>query len=104
MVGWERRNTVAYAASLNKRFAPIVFRHVDDKPSRKNSRPPRFSLLQVQKDIGDEKGCDEFAEIAHKIKKTKLSKEAREKATHELKKLRQISPQLPRLAAVEPVE
>jgi ATP-dependent Lon protease len=61
-------------------------------------------MKAIHKDIGDEKGCDEFAEIAHKIKKTKLSKEAREKATHELKKLRQISPQLPRLAAVEPVE
>src|SRR6266496_814097 len=31
-------------------------------------------------------------EIEDKIKKTKLSKEAREKATHELKKLRQMSP------------
>ncbi|HET9245859.1 MAG TPA: endopeptidase La, partial [Xanthobacteraceae bacterium] len=35
---------------------------------------------------------DELAEIEDKIKKTKLSKEAREKATHELKKLRQMSP------------
>src|SRR5207342_942114 len=31
-------------------------------------------------------------ELEDKIKKTKLSKEAREKATHELKKLRQMSP------------
>ena len=31
-------------------------------------------------------------QIEDKIKKTKLSKEAREKATHELKKLRQMSP------------
>jgi ATP-dependent Lon protease len=34
----------------------------------------------------------ELAEIEDKIKRTKLSKEAREKAQHELKKLRQMSP------------
>jgi ATP-dependent Lon protease len=37
-------------------------------------------MKAIQKELGD------------KIKKTKLSKEAREKATHELKKLRQMSP------------
>jgi len=37
-------------------------------------------------------GKDELAEIEDKIKRTKLSKEAREKARHELKKLRQRSP------------
>jgi ATP-dependent Lon protease len=37
-----------------------------------------------------EKG--ELAEIEDKIKRTKLSKEAREKARHELDKLRQMSP------------
>src|SRR6266853_3642928 len=49
-------------------------------------------LKAVEKELGDEEGRDEFAEIEDKIKKTKLSKEAREKATHELKKLRQMSP------------
>ena len=49
-------------------------------------------MKAIQKEIGDEEGRDEFAEIEDKIKKTKLSKEAREKANHELKKLRQISP------------
>src|SRR5207342_317202 len=49
-------------------------------------------MKAIQKEIGDEEGRDEFAEIEDKIKKTKLSKEAREKATHELKKLRQMSP------------
>jgi ATP-dependent Lon protease len=48
-------------------------------------------MKAIQKEIGDEEGRDEFAEIEDKIKKTKLSKEAREKANHELKKLRQIS-------------
>ncbi len=49
-------------------------------------------MKAIQKEISDEEGKDEFAEIEDKIKKTKLSKEAREKATHELKKLRQMSP------------
>ncbi len=49
-------------------------------------------MKAIQKELGDEDGKDELAEIEEKIKKTKLSKEAREKATHELKKLRQMSP------------
>ncbi len=49
-------------------------------------------MKAIQKEIGDEEGKDELAEIEDKIKKTKLSKEAHEKATHELKKLRQMSP------------
>ena len=49
-------------------------------------------MKAIQKEIGDEEGKDELAEIEDKIKKTKLSKEAREKATHEFKKLRQMSP------------
>src|SRR5262249_12056693 len=49
-------------------------------------------MKAIQKEIGDAEGKDELAEIEDKIKKTKLSKETREKATHELKKLRQMSP------------
>jgi ATP-dependent Lon protease len=49
-------------------------------------------MKAIQKEMGDEEGEDELVEIEDKIKKTKLSKEAREKATHELKKLRQMSP------------
>jgi ATP-dependent Lon protease len=49
-------------------------------------------MKAIQKELGDEEGKDELAELDEKIKKTKLSKEAREKATHELKKLRQMSP------------
>ena len=45
-------------------------------------------------------GKDEFAEIEDKIKRTKLSKEAREKARHELKKLRQMSPMSAEAAVV----
>ena len=54
-------------------------------------------LKAIRKEIGDEEGRDEFAEIEAKIEKTKLSKEAREKATHELKKLRQMSPMSPEI-------
>jgi ATP-dependent Lon protease len=44
-------------------------------------------MKAIQKELGDEEGRDELAELEDKIKKTKLSK-----ATHELKKLRQMSP------------
>ncbi len=49
-------------------------------------------MKAIQKELGDEDGKDEVAELEEKIKITKLSKEAREKAQHELKKLRQMSP------------
>lgn len=50
-------------------------------------------LKAIQKELGEgEEGKDEFTEIEEKIKKTKLSKEARERATSEFKKLRQMSP------------
>jgi ATP-dependent Lon protease len=45
-------------------------------------------MKAIQKELGDEEGRSEVAEIEDKIKKTRLSKEAREKAQHELKKLR----------------
>src|SRR6516164_5480601 len=49
-------------------------------------------MKAIQKELGDEEGRGELAEIEDKIKKAKLSKEAREKARHELKKLRQMPP------------
>src|SRR3954468_1525765 len=49
-------------------------------------------MKAIQKELGDEDGRDELAELEDKIEKTKFSKEAREKATAELKKLRQMSP------------
>ena len=50
-------------------------------------------MKAIQKELGDsEDGKDELGELEEKIAKTKLSKEAREKATAELKKLRQMSP------------
>ncbi|HYP58132.1 MAG TPA: endopeptidase La, partial [Beijerinckia sp.] len=49
-------------------------------------------MKAIQKELGDEDGKDDLAEIEERIKATKLSKEARDKATAELKKLRQMSP------------
>src|SRR3546814_10088464 len=50
-------------------------------------------LKAIQKELGEgEDGRDEVAEIELRIKKTKLSKEAREKAMAEVKKLRSMSP------------
>jgi ATP-dependent Lon protease len=50
-------------------------------------------MKAIQKELGDgEDGKDDLREIEERIQKTKLSKEAREKALAEFKKLRQMSP------------
>ncbi|HEY1735213.1 MAG TPA: LON peptidase substrate-binding domain-containing protein, partial [Methylovirgula sp.] len=49
-------------------------------------------MKAIQKELGDEDGKDDLSELEERIKKTRLSKEARDKATAELKKLRQMSP------------
>jgi ATP-dependent Lon protease len=50
-------------------------------------------MKAIQKELGEgEEGRDEVAEIEERIKKTKFSKEAREKAQNEVKKLRSMSP------------
>ena len=50
-------------------------------------------MKAIQKELGDgPEGQDEIAEIQGKIDKTKLSKEAKEKAVAELKKLKSMSP------------
>jgi ATP-dependent Lon protease len=50
-------------------------------------------MKAIQKELGEtEDGRDEISEMEKRIKKTRLSKEAREKATAELKKLRTMSP------------
>jgi ATP-dependent Lon protease len=49
-------------------------------------------MKAIQKELGDEDGKDDLAELEERIKNTKLSKEARDKAIAELKKLRQMSP------------
>ena len=50
-------------------------------------------MKAIQKELGEgEDGSDELAELEEAIAKTKLSKEAREKAEAEMKKLRSMSP------------
>jgi ATP-dependent Lon protease len=50
-------------------------------------------MKAIQKELGEtEDGRDEISEMEKRIKKTRLSKEAREKANGELKKLRTMSP------------
>ncbi|HUV32526.1 MAG TPA: endopeptidase La, partial [Devosiaceae bacterium] len=50
-------------------------------------------MKAIQRELGDsEDGADEVGELEERIKKTRLSKEAREKALAEVKKLKQMSP------------
>jgi len=50
-------------------------------------------MKAIQRELGDgEEGSNELTELEERIKKTKLSKEARQKAEGELKKLRTMSP------------
>jgi len=50
-------------------------------------------MKAIQKELGDgDEGRDEMRELEERIAKTKFSKEAREKAETEMKKLRQMSP------------
>src|SRR5271166_1201191 len=49
-------------------------------------------MKAIQKELGDEEGKDEMSELEERIKSTKLTKEAREKALGEVKKLRQMAP------------
>ena len=50
-------------------------------------------LKAIQKELGEgEEGRDEMNELEERIRKTKLSKEARDKAMAEVKKLRSMSP------------
>jgi ATP-dependent Lon protease len=51
-------------------------------------------LKAIQRELGNEseEGGDELQELAEKIRKTRLSKEARTRATAELKKLRAMAP------------
>ena len=49
-------------------------------------------MKAIQKELGDTEERDDIAEFEEKIDNTKLSKEAKDKATAELKKLRQMSP------------
>ncbi|WP_373504630.1 endopeptidase La [Aestuariivirga sp.] len=49
-------------------------------------------MKAIQKELGDGEERDEVGELEQKVKNTKFSKEAREKATAEMRKLRNMSP------------
>ena len=49
-------------------------------------------MKAIQKELGDGEERDEIGELENRIKNTKFSKEARERAEAEVKKLRQMSP------------
>jgi ATP-dependent Lon protease len=49
-------------------------------------------MKAIQKELGDGEERDEVAELEQKVKNTKFSKEARDRAEAEIKKLRQMSP------------
>ena len=58
-------------------------------------------LKAIQKELGEgDEGRDELNELEDRIRKTKLSKEAREKAQAEVKKLRSMSPMSAEAAVV----
>ena len=75
-----------------------VEKRVRSRVKRQMERTQREYYLNeqmkaIQKELGDGgEGRDELSEIEETIKKTRLSKEAAEKATAELKKLRSMSP------------
>src|SRR5580693_654216 len=75
-----------------------VERKIRSRVKRKMEKTQREYYLNeqlkaIQKEIGEgEEGRDEMNELEERIRKTKLSKEAREKAMAEVKKLRSMSP------------
>jgi ATP-dependent Lon protease len=102
----ELLETLSVAERLERVFAHMeseisvlqVERRIRNRVKRQMEKTQREYYLNeqlkaIQKELGEgEDGRDEAAELEEKIKKTRLSKEAREKAMAELKKLRTMSP------------
>ncbi len=75
---------------VEKRIRSHVKRQME-KNQREYYLNEQLKAIQKELGAGDE-GQDELSELEERIRKTKLSKEAREKAGAELKKLRNMSP------------
>ncbi|MCL6229576.1 endopeptidase La [Bartonella bilalgolemii] len=75
---------------VEKRIRSHVKRQME-KNQREYYLNEQLKAIQKELGAGDE-GQDELSELEERIRKTKLSKEAREKAGSELKKLRNMSP------------
>ncbi|MBK1656702.1 endopeptidase La [Paracraurococcus ruber] len=102
----ELLETAATSARLERVFAHMeseigvlqVEKRIRNRVKRQMEKTQREYYLNeqlkaIQKELGEgEDGKDEAAELEARIKATKLSKEAREKAMAELKKLRTMSP------------
>jgi len=102
----ELLETPGVAARLERVFAHMegeigvlqVEKRIRNRVKRQMEKTQREYYLNeqlkaIQKELGEgEDGKDEAAELEAKIKATKLSKEAREKAMAELKKLKTMSP------------
>src|SRR5580700_4294268 len=102
----ELLETVAVSERLEKVFGYMegeigvlqVEKRIRNRVKRQMEKTQREYYLNeqlkaIQKELGEgEDGKDEMAELEAKIAKTKFSKEARDKALVELKKLRSMSP------------
>ena len=102
----ELLETIKVSERLERSFAHMeseigvlqVEKRIRNRVKRQMERTQREYYLNeqlkaIQKELGEgEDGKDETAELEDKIKKTRFTKEAREKAMAELKKLRTMSP------------
>ncbi|MFT4324811.1 endopeptidase La [Candidatus Liberibacter solanacearum] len=75
---------------IEKRIRSRVKRQME-KTQREYYLNEQMKAIQKELDDGEE-GCDEIRDFEVRISRTKLSKEAREKALSELQKLRQMNP------------
>ena len=94
----EERLERAYAFMENEIGVLQVEKRIRNRVKRQMEKTQREYYLNeqlkaIQKELGEgEDGRDEAGEIEERINNTKFSKEAREKALQELKKLRSMSP------------
>ncbi len=95
-----RRLEMAYAFMEGELGVLQVEKKIRSRVKRQMEKTQREYYLNeqlkaIQRELGnegEEGSGDELAELARKIERTKLSKEARQKATSELKKLRAMAP------------
>jgi ATP-dependent Lon protease len=95
-----RRLEMAYAFMEGELGVMQVEKKIRSRVKRQMEKTQREYYLNeqlkaIQRELGNEAeegGGDELADLARKIERTKLSKEARSKANSELKKLRAMAP------------
>ena len=95
-----RRLEMAYAFMEGELGVMQVEKKIRSRVKRQMEKTQREYYLNeqlkaIQRELGNEAeegGGDELAELARKIERTKLSKEAKSKANQELKKLRAMAP------------